>query len=122
MIFLLFSSKNDPKSTASGVQAASASLVQGGERPAPKTVTSILSNIKVGDNAFHVRPNDSKSNVSPPGQAKKSNIPRPVTASNSFSAGNKNGPVAPVSRTASNASASRFSGMSKNTKAYVPQK
>ena len=122
MISFWFSSKKESKSSESGGSAATTTVVQGGQRPAPKTVTSILSNIKAGDNAFHVRPNDSKSNVSPPGQAKKSNIPRPVTASNSFSAGNKNGPLAPVSRTASNASASRYSGMSKNTKAFVSQK
>ena len=114
-----FSSKNEPKPSESRGQPQSS---VSNPKPAPRTVASILSNIKASDTAVESRQNDSQSKISPPGQLKKSNIPRPVTSSNSFSSGNQNGPTTSVSRTASNASASRYSGLSKNTKAFVSKK
>lgn len=96
--------------------------------PSSATVTSILSNIQGTENAFQARgrPNDENgSKVSPSGQtnqAKRSSIPRPVAASNSFSSGNKNSSPVLVTRTASNASAGRYLPASNNSKPFVPNK
>ena len=117
--FFKFSSTNEPKPSESRMQPQSS---VSNPKPAPRTVASILSNIKASDTAVESQQNDSQSKISPPGQLKKSNIPRPVTSSNSFSSSNQNGPTTSVSRTGSNASASRYSGLSKNTKAFVPKK
>ena len=94
----------------------------------PKTVTSILSNIQGSENAFQARAgpnNDAGSNVSPSGQLnqpKRSSIPRPVAASNSFSSGNKSGSNVQATRTASNASVGRYLPASNNSKAFLPNK
>ena len=110
--FFQISKANEPKSSTTSGSTIATAVALGNQKSAPKTVASILSNIKA----------DTQSNISPPGQVKKSNIPRPVTSANSFSSGSQNGPMTSVSRTASNASASRLSGMSKNNKAFAPKK